>query len=115
MQGHALRTRAARLGVVSADPTEFDKIVDRKKLFRDLVMLCRPRRRCFTSTGFLGQVPLHAQEGDVIVIPIGSSVPFVLRPRQARYQLVGQAYIHGVMMGEALQFSHLAKEEIELL
>jgi uncharacterized protein YjlB len=99
----------------STDPTEFDKIVDRKKLFRELVMLCRPRRRCISFTGFLGQVPLHAQEGDVVVIPIGSAVPFVLRPHQARYQLVGQAYIHGVMMGEALQFDHLAEEEIELL
>jgi hypothetical protein len=78
-------------------------------------MGCRSRRRCITSTGFLGQVPLHAQEGDVIVISIGSAVPFVLCPRQARYQLVGQAYIHGVMIGEALQFEHLAKEEIELL
>jgi hypothetical protein len=58
---------------------------------------------------------LHAQEDDVIVIPMGSAVPFVLRPRQARYQLIGQAYIHGVMMGEALQFDHLVKDEIELL
>jgi hypothetical protein len=103
----------------SADPTEFDRSVDRKKLFRDLfrdlVRLCKLRRRCVTSTGFLGQVPLHAQEGDAIVIPTGSAVPFVLRPRQARYQLIGQAYIHGVMMGEALQFDHLVKEEIELL
>jgi hypothetical protein len=99
----------------SADPAEFDRIVDRKKMFRDLVNLCTPRRRCITSTGFLGQVPLHAQEDDVIVIPMGSAVPFVLRPRQARYQLIGQAYIHGVMMGEALQFDHLVKDEIELL
>jgi hypothetical protein len=99
----------------STDSTEFDKIVDRQRLFRELVLVCTPRRRCITSTGFLGQVPLHAQKDDVIVIPIGSAVPFVLRPHQARYQLVGQAYIHGVMTGEALQFDHLAKEEIELL
>jgi hypothetical protein len=99
----------------SADSSEFDRSVDRKRLFQDIVRLSIPRRRCVTSTGFLGQVPSLAQEGDVIVIPMGSAVPFVLRPRQARYQLIGQAYIHGLMMGEALQFNHLFKEEIELI
>ena len=99
----------------SADHTEFERSVDGKKLFRDLVHLCEPRRRCVTSTGFLGQVPLHTQEGDAVVILMGSAVPFVLRQRQARHQLIGQAYIHGVMMGEALQFDHLVEEEIELV
>jgi len=99
----------------SADPSNLDWGGDRKRLLRDIVHISAPRRRCVTSTGFLGQVPFLAQEGDVIVIPIGSAVPFVLRPRQSRYQLIGQAYIHGVMMGEALEFSHLFKEEIELI
>ena len=99
----------------SADRTELDRNVHRKKLFQDLVSFCRPRRRCVTSRGFLGQVPLHAQVGDTIVILMGSAVPFLLRPRQARYQLIGQAYIHGVMMGEALQFDHLVEEAFELL
>jgi len=99
----------------SADPTEFSESLDGTKLFRDLNHLCGSRRRCVTSTGLLGQVPLLAQEGDMIVIPIGAAVPFVLHPRQARYQLIGQAYIHGVMMGEALQFDQIAKKEIELV
>ena len=98
-----------------ADSSEFGSNLDRNRFFRDIFSLSIARRRCVTSTGFLGQVPSLAQEGDVLVIPIGSAVPFVLRPRQARYQLIGQAYIHGVMMGEALQFKHLLKEEIELI
>jgi len=99
----------------SADSSEFDRSVNGKRLFRDLVISSTHRRRCVTSTGFLGQVPSLAQEGDLIVILIGSAVPFVLRPRQDRYQLIGQAYIHGVMMGEALQFNHFLQEEIELI
>jgi hypothetical protein len=65
----------------SADSSEFDRSVDRKRLFQDIVRLSIPRRRCVTSIGFFGQVPSLAQEGDVIVIPMGSAVPFVLRPR----------------------------------
>jgi len=99
----------------SADSSEFDRSVNQKRLFQDLVTSSTHRRRCVTSAGFIGQVPSLAQEDDVIVIPMGSAVPFVLRPRQARYQLIGQAYIHGVMMGEALQFNHLFNEEIELI
>jgi hypothetical protein len=99
----------------SADSSEFDRSVNRKRLFRDLVISSTYRRRRVTSTGSLSQVPSLAQEGDVIVIPMGSAVPFVLRPRQARYQLIGQAYIHGVMMGEALQFNHFLQQEIELI
>ncbi|KAH6710905.1 heterokaryon incompatibility protein-domain-containing protein [Leptodontidium sp. MPI-SDFR-AT-0119] len=104
-----------RLMIWSDDSSEFDRSIDRKRLVWEIVQLSTPHRRCVTSTGLLGQVPSLAQEGDVIVIPTGSAVPFVLRPRQAQYQLIGQAYIHGVMMGEALQFNHLFKEEIELI
>lgn len=102
----------------TSDAAEFEEVVDYKRWSRELVMFCRPRRRCITSEGgFLGQVPLHAQVGDMIVIPIGSAVPFVVRPCQARYQLVGQAYIHGVMMGEAFQVQHLDEtlEDIQLI
>jgi hypothetical protein len=102
----------------AANAAEFEEVDDRNKLFGELLIGCEHRRRCIISNrGFIGQVPLHAQVGDVIVIPIGSAVPFVVRPCQARYRLVGQAFIHGVMMGEALQCEGLDEKlkEIELV
>jgi hypothetical protein len=30
-------------------------------------------------------------------------MPFVLRPHGIEYKLVGEAYVHGIMKGEAIQ------------
>jgi hypothetical protein len=36
---------------------------------------------------------------------MGSSVPLLLRPRDnAGYQLIGEAYVHGIMQGEAMEW-----------
>ncbi|KAH9828454.1 heterokaryon incompatibility protein 6, OR allele-like [Teratosphaeria destructans] len=55
-----------------------------------------------SSTGFLGLVPHGTREGDVIVIVRGVDVPYVLRPQGEAYELIGEAYVEGVMQGEAL-------------
>jgi hypothetical protein len=63
-------------------------------------------RRCFTVTSGqrFGVVPMLAQPGDWIVIFQGSTVPFVVRPREdGHFTLVGECYVVGVMMGEALK------------
>jgi hypothetical protein len=40
---------------------------------------------------------------DLIVILLGSDVPFILRyVDNDQYRLVGEAYVHGVMQGEAI-------------
>jgi hypothetical protein len=63
-------------------------------------------RRCFTVTSKkrFGVVPMLAQQGDWIVIFRGSTVPFVVRPREdGHFTLVGECYAVGVMNGEALE------------
>ena len=63
-------------------------------------------RRCFTVTSEerFGVVPMLAQQGDWIVIFRGSTVPFVVRPREdGHFTLVGECYAVGVMNGEALE------------
>lgn len=68
------------------------------------------RRLIKTETGRLGIAPRRTQEGDVIAILAGSDTPFVLRPQQTddaaeltdqTYSLIGNAYIHSIMWGEA--------------
>jgi hypothetical protein len=54
----------------------------------------------------LGLAPRTAEEGDHICIIFGCSVPVILREirfqGEVYFKLVGEAYIHGMMDGEAL-------------
>ena len=59
-----------------------------------------------TEDGHFGLGPESAAEKDEVWILFGAQVPFVLRPAPERgpnaYTLVGEAYVHGFMEGEAL-------------
>ncbi|OTA64865.1 HET-domain-containing protein [Hypoxylon sp. EC38] len=61
-------------------------------------------RRFFrTKTGWYGLAHKLIREGDVCCVFEGVRVPFVLRPVDGEgYKLVGDAYVHGVMRGEAV-------------
>ncbi|KAF2489419.1 HET-domain-containing protein [Lophium mytilinum] len=51
----------------------------------------------------LGLGPSCAAQGDIIAVLLGCSAPIVLRPSiDETYQVVGEAYVHGVMNGELL-------------
>lgn len=55
-----------------------------------------------TEKGHLGLSAEHVQRGDVVAIIRGSQVAFVLREwAGGAYQLVGEAYVEGIMDGEA--------------
>ena len=56
----------------------------------------RRRRFCATKNGALGMVPSEAKPGDVICTLYGGAFPFVLRPKGDKYELIGEAYVHGV-------------------
>ena len=60
-------------------------------------------RRLFrTAENFLGIVSHSLLPIDEVWIAAGAAAPIVLRPaQQDRFTLVGEAYVHGIMMGEA--------------
>lgn len=63
------------------------------------------KRRLFrTSCGYLGTGPRSLKPGDEIWILHRGGLPFVLRPQQTfgNYRLIGEAFVYGVMHGEAL-------------
>jgi hypothetical protein len=64
------------------------------------------RRKCFVSrAGHVGLGPVDTHPGDVVVVPLGATVPVVLRPGATikySWTYVGEAYCHGFMDGEAL-------------
>jgi hypothetical protein len=61
--------------------------------------------RAFVSTegGRIGLAPQHTRPGDKVVILWNAGSPYVLRPvGDGSFKLVGEAYVHGLMYGEAL-------------
>lgn len=61
-----------------------------------------------TEGGLIGFGPRWMQVGDQIFVIQGGQVPFLLRRvadagGQAQHVLVGEAYVHGIMHGQALQ------------
>ena len=62
-------------------------------------------RPILSKHGYVGLGPKEAQPGDIVSLLFGGSVPFVLRPMDegAYYSLIGEAYIYGVMDGEAME------------
>jgi hypothetical protein len=51
----------------------------------------------------MGLFPQSVESYDLICILYGSQVPFVLRPKNGHYQLIGECYVHGKMDGEVIQ------------
>ncbi|KAK5696949.1 hypothetical protein LTR17_024144 [Elasticomyces elasticus] len=79
---------------------------------------CSNRRIFVTTLGRLGLGPGVMQSGDVVTLLRGVRSPMILRPlSNGRYQLVGEAYVDGIMFGEAWKECKTtgAKEEEFLL
>ena len=65
---------------------------------------CAHRAMFITRRGYSGLAPWNAQEGDLVCILKGGKTPFLLRlsPAGSVYQVVGEAYVYGIMGGEAV-------------
>ena len=75
---------------------------------------CEARELVLTKThGYFGVVPKESVEGDVVVCFLGARVPYILRPLGGgewrgledggqRYQILGEAYVYGIMDGEGM-------------
>jgi Heterokaryon incompatibility protein (HET) len=66
-------------------------------------------------TGFSGLVHRDAMIGDRIVILFGCNVPLVLRPKNQYFELVGQAFVNGMMYGEAIEMMYQGKLTAETI
>lgn len=64
-------------------------------------------RKFFTSEGdLLGLCPAATTQGDLVCILYGCSVPVILRRHEdgGYFELIGEAYVHGKMDGEAMAY-----------
>jgi len=72
-----------------------------------------------TNEGYLGSASRSLAVGDEIALIQGVKTPMVLRPAETpsgkRYQVVGPAYVHGVMNGELWDQSKSGIEDLILI
>ena len=59
-----------------------------------------------------GMCPDTAAEGDLVCVLLGCKVPVVLRPQHEHFSIIGDAYVHDWMHGEAFQSSDSGNLEI---
>jgi hypothetical protein len=63
-------------------------------------------RKLFTTDhGYLGNGAASLEMGGEIWALAGASVPLLLRPVVSGYRLIAEAYVHGIMHGEAVEDS----------
>ena len=55
-----------------------------------------------TEKGYFEVGPAYMKENDLVCVLYGGGVPFLLRPKNNFYHLVGECYVHGIMDGEAI-------------
>lgn len=73
--------------------------------YTKLRMICDGRRFFATSGGQIGLGPAHTKPGDLICVFYGGDTPYILRkdPAADTFEFIGEAYVHGLMYGEALE------------
>lgn len=65
-----------------------------------------------TTDGRIGKGPRSVIKGDEVWILAGAKVPYILRPiGSGRYEFIGEAYIRGIMFGEAVWSSKMNSKE----
>jgi hypothetical protein len=74
---------------------------------------CTNRCFFFTAKGYMGIGCQGIQKGDVVCILLGCDMPLVIRKIEEYYVLVGNAYIYGLMNGEALKDIQESKAKLE--
>ncbi|KAK7963548.1 hypothetical protein PG988_010522 [Apiospora saccharicola] len=77
--------------------------------FPEFALYCEcaiERRLGWCGNGWLALLPEGARVGDRIILAEGGRVPLVLRPDGDGYNtFIGEAYVHGIMNGEAFKQS----------
>jgi hypothetical protein len=64
------------------------------------------RQSCSTELGYFGWAPFNAKPYDKVCIFQGYPIPFILRPVDSGgFKVLGDAYLHGLMEGEAIGLS----------
>lgn len=75
---------------------------------------------CVTENGRLGLTPYGTKAGDSVAVVMGCGIPLILRSTEidggytGLFWLVGEAYVYGIMEGEAVQDADFAPDELRV-
>ena len=85
--------------------SEMDGQGESERFLADMRMVCEGRTFIFTEKGRYGLAPMIAQAGDICCVLLGATVPFIVRrtDTEDHFKFIGEAYVHGIMRGEALR------------
>jgi hypothetical protein len=100
--------------IVQQDPN--DVVARARVIIQQMRRLCSSKRRGRTTRGYVGQFCLDAQLGDCVCIPLGSAVPYLIRPSPNNtYKLIGECYVHGIMQGEAFDIPNNDLDDLHFI
>ena len=68
--------------------------------FVSLAIVVQDREMMRSEKGYIGVVRRRTRDDDYIALCRGRKVPLIVRKRGLEWELVGDAYIHGMMQGE---------------
>ena len=95
------------------------------RLQRTVNDLCTDRCFFMSSSGYIGLVPSTSIIGDRVCVLAGGRTPYVLCPSHKKtgedvsnsheYTFVGDAYVHGLMDGEALDMVEKGSLQMQIL
>jgi hypothetical protein len=90
-------------GMTGVKLRDFEEFQDNAKDFMDSFnKYCDNRRFFRTRDGRIGWGAEQVRDGDVVGVLDGACVPFVLRPVEKGFEIVGDAFVYGIMDGEAM-------------
>lgn len=99
--------RKVKTPLVALWSVRFSQVMPGRKLFRT------------KHNNLLGTGAKSLQVGDIVCVLTGGSVPYVIRPvnggRENKFQFVGEAYVHGIMQGQAVPSEGAKVSEIILV
>ena len=97
------RYMQAVLALGESIPEEGNLDEDTIRYTKVLQQISRRRRFFATSAGRIGLGPADTEVGDTICIIFYCPTPYILRnAKDGKFNLVGEAFVHGLMYGEAL-------------
>ena len=108
---------ANKTGTVVQVPREVGRLHEQTQYFHIMAATqSEGRKRIRTHKGYVGQVPICAQQRDVVAICAGARIPILLRPQgHDSYSIIGQCYLYGFMNGEVLSMAQHKAQEVAIV
>ncbi|KAI0146927.1 heterokaryon incompatibility protein-domain-containing protein [Xylariaceae sp. FL1272] len=98
----ALEELSTLMGVIQVEP---DIEGGHERFDQACLNACEGRAVFLCNDGFVGLGPRQMMKGDKVCLLSGLELPIIMRRKKDGYRVVGEAYVHGIMDGEASRLS----------